>query len=220
MYIIVVGGGDVGHYLGKQLLDEGHEVLVIERDARKCEHIEEELGDICLCGEASEIAILEKGGISRADMVIAVTGDDEDNLAACQIAKEKFSVPRVIARINVPRNEKIFAKLGIESVVDTVYLVSEHIKAETMLFPLTRLFSIRDRGLEVVLVRVGKNSPAVGKPIGELSLPLGSVVSSVISQGEESQIPTVNTVLREGDQLICLVSTENIDLFQAIFKES
>ncbi len=220
MYVIVVGGGDLGHYLCKQLLDEGHEVLVIEKDAGKCEHIEEELGDICLCGEASEMAILEKGGISRADMVIAVTGEDEDNLAACQIAKQKFNVPRVIARINVPRNEKIFAKLGIESVVDIVYLVSEHIKAETMLFPLIRLFSIRDRGLEVVLVRVGKNSPAVGKPIGELSLPLGSVVSSVISHGEESQIPTVNTVLREGDQLICLISTENIDLLQAIFKES
>jgi trk system potassium uptake protein TrkA len=220
MYVIVVGGGDVGHYLCKQLLDEGHEVLLIEKDARKCEHIEEELGDICLHGDASEIAILNKGGITRAEMVIAVTGEDEDNLAACQIAKQKFNVPRVIARINVPKNEKIFAKLGIESVVDTVYLVSEHIKAETMLFPLTRLFSIKDKGLEIVLVRVGKNSPAVGKPIGELSLPLGSVVSSVISHGEESQIPTVNTVLREGDQLICLVSTENIDLFQAIFKES
>lgn len=220
MYVIVVGGGDLGHFLCKQLLDEGHEVLVIEKDARECEHIEEELGDICLCGEASEMAILEKGGINRADMVIAVTGEDEDNLAACQIAKERFNVPRVIAKINVPRNEKIFAKLGIESVVDSVYLVSEHIKAETMLFPLTRLFTIRDKGLEIVLVRVGKNSAAVGKPVGELSMPLGSVVSSVISHGEESQISTVNTVLREGDQLICLVSTENIDLFQAIFKES
>lgn len=220
MYVIVVGGGDVGHYLGMQLLDEGHEVLVIEKDARKCEHIEEELGDICLCGEASEMAILEKGGISRADMVIAVTGEDEDNLAACQIAKEKFSVPRVIARINVPRNEKIFAKLGIECVVDTVYLVSEHIKAETMLFPLTRLFSIRDKGLEVVLVRVGKNSPATGKPVKELSLPVGSVVSSVISHEGESQIPTGDVVLKEGDQLICLIPTENIDLLQAMFRES
>jgi len=220
MYVIVVGGGDVGHYLAQQLLDEGHEVLVIEKDARKCEHMEEEFGDICLCGEASEIAILDKGGVSRADMVIAVTGEDEDNLAACQIAKEKFNVPRVIARINVPRNEKIFAKLGIESVVDTVYLVSEHIKAETMLFPLTRLFSIRDRGLEVVLVRVGKNSPAAGKPIKELPLPLGSVVSSVISHGEESQIPTANTVLGVGDQLICLIPTESISLVQAVFKES
>lgn len=220
MYVIVVGGGDVGHYLAQQLLDEGHEVLVIEKDARKCEHIEEELGDICLCGEASEMAILEKGGISRADMVIAVTGEDEDNLAACQVAKQKFKVPRVIARINTPRNEKIFAKLGVECTVDTVELISEHIKAETMLFPVTRLFSIRDRGLEVVLVRVGRNSPAVGKPIRELSLPLGSVISSVISHEEESQIPTVDTVLREADELICLVPTENIGSLQAIFKES
>ncbi len=220
MYIIVVGGGEVGHCLCKQLLDEGHEVLVIEKDAKKCEHIEEELGDICLHGDASEITILNKAGITRAEMVIAVTGEDEDNLAACQIAKQKFNVPRVIARISTPRNEKIFAKLGVECTVDAVDIISEHIKAETMLFPLTRLFSIRDRGLEVVLVRVGRNSPAVGKPIGELSLPLGSVISLVIRQGEESEIPTADVVLKEGSQLICLVPTENIDSFQAIFKES
>jgi trk system potassium uptake protein TrkA len=220
MYIIVIGGGEVGHYLCKQLLDEGHEVLVIEKDAQQCEHIEEELGDICLHGEASEITILNKAGITRAEMVIAVTGEDEDNLAACQVAKQKFNIPRVIARINTPRNEKVFAKLGVECTVDAVDIISEHIKAETMLFPLTRLFSIRDRGLEVVLVRVGRNSPAVGKPIGELSLPLGSVISLVIHQGEESEIPTADVVLKEGNQLICLVPTENIDSLQAIFKES
>jgi trk system potassium uptake protein TrkA len=220
MYVIVIGGGEVGHYLCKQLLEEGHEVVVIEKDARICEYIEEELGDICLHGDASEITILKKAGITRADMVIAVTGEDEDNLAACQVAKQKFKVPRVIARINTPRNEKIFAKLGVERTVDAVELISEHIKAETMLFPVTRLFSIRDRGLEVVLVRVGRNSPAVGKPIGELSLPLGSVISLVIPQGKESEIPTADVVLKEGNQLICLVPTENIGSLQAIFKES
>jgi trk system potassium uptake protein TrkA len=220
MYVIVIGGGEVGHYLCKQLLGEGHEVVVIEKDTRMCERIEEELGDICLHGDASEITILKKAGITRADMVIAVTGEDEDNLAACQVAKQKFKVPRVIARINTPRNEKIFAKLGVERTVDAVELISEHIKAETMLFPVTRLFSIRDRGLEVVLVRVGRNSPAVGKPIGELSLPLGSVISLVIPQGEESEIPAADVVLKEGNQLICLVPTENIGSLQAIFKES
>jgi trk system potassium uptake protein TrkA len=220
MYVIVIGGGEVGHYLCKQLLEEGHEVVVIEKDARICEYIEEELGDICLHGDASEITILKKAGITRADMVIAVTGEDEDNLAACQVAKQKFKVPRVIARINTPRNEKIFAKLGVERTVDAVELISEHIKAETMLFPVTRLFSIRDRGLEVVLVRVGRNSPAVGKPIGELSLPLGSVISLVIPQGKESEIPAADVVLKEGSQLICLVPTENIGSLQAIFKES
>ena len=220
MYVIVIGGGEVGHYLCKQLLEEGHEVSVIEKDAKMCEHIEEELGDICLHGDASEITILKKAGITRADMVIAVTGEDEDNLAACQVAKQKFKVPRVIARINTPRNEKIFAKLGVERTVDAVELISEHIKAETMLFPVTRLFSIRDRGLEVVLVRVGRNSTAVGKPIGELSLPLGSVISLLIPQGGESEIPAADVVLKEGNQLICLVPTENIGSLQAIFKES
>ena len=96
----------------------------------------------------------------------------------------------------------------------------EHIKAETMLFPVTRLFSIRDRGLEVVLVRVGRNSSAAGKPIGELSLPLGSVISLLIREGGESEIPTADVVLKEGNQLICLVPTGNISSLQAIFRES
>lgn len=218
MYVIVIGGGEVGHYLCKQLLNEEHEVLLIEKDAAKCEYVEQELGDICLHGDASEIAILDKAGITRADVFIAVTGEDEDNLAACQIAKQKFNVPRVIARINAPRNEKIFAKLGIECTVDVTEIVLEHIKAQTLLFPLIRLFSIRDRGLEVVLVKVEGKSAAVDKSIGELSLPLGSVISLLIRQGQEAQIPSLDTVLQSDDQLICLTPTENMELIQTIFK--
>ena len=109
MYIIVVGGGRVGYYLTKALLDEDHEVLLVEKEAAICENVNEELGSICLRGDGCEAATLAEVGADRADMLIAVTGDDEDNLVACQVAKHKFNVPRTVARINNPKNETIFS---------------------------------------------------------------------------------------------------------------
>src|SRR5688572_23525964 len=110
MYIIVAGGGKVGFYLSKTLIAEGHEVLCIEQDARRAARIGEELGSIVMRGDACEAQTLADAGTERADMFIAVTGDDEDNLVACQVAKAKFNVPRTIARINNPKNEHIFKK--------------------------------------------------------------------------------------------------------------
>jgi trk system potassium uptake protein TrkA len=193
---------------------------VIEKDAEKCERIEDELGDICLLGNASEMAILNKAGVVRADVLIAVTNEDEDNLATCQVAKQKFNVPRVIARVNAPRNEKIFTKLGVECTIDSAALVTEHIKAETFLFPLIHLFTIKDLGLEIVLIRVSENSAAVGKPIEGISLPSGSAISLLIRPEQAPQIPTPDTVLNGGDQLICLVPIENVESLQAIFEVS
>ncbi|MFQ5880434.1 MAG: potassium channel family protein, partial [Dehalococcoidia bacterium] len=117
MYIIVVGGGKVGYYLAKELVEDGHEVLAIEKDSAKCAAIAEELGDIVLRGDGCEVRVLEQAGMGRADMVIAVTGDDEDNLVVCQVAKHRFGVGRTIARINNPKNELIFKKLGIPTTV-------------------------------------------------------------------------------------------------------
>ncbi len=108
MYIIVVGGGRVGYYLTKALLAEGHEVLVLERSATICEALDEELGSICVRGDGCETTTLSEVGTGRSDMLIAVTGDDEDNLVACQVAKHLFHVPRTIARIRNPNNEDIF----------------------------------------------------------------------------------------------------------------
>lgn len=204
MYIIIVGGGDVGHYLAREFLNMGHEVLVIEKEAKKCEHLMEELGSMSMCGDGCEIAVLTKAGIARADIFIAVTSEDDDNLAACQIAKQKFNVPQVIARVNNPKNDHIFAKLGIDHTVDAVELILENIKAQTAIFPLVHLLSLKERGSELFLVRVDRGSLA-GKSVKELSLPLGSVVSLLIRQERESRMPDPDTVLEPGDQLVCLI---------------
>ena len=120
MYLVIIGGGRVGYYLSKALLEEGHEIVVIEKDATVCNIINDELGTICLHGDGCEAAVLEEAGTERADMIVAVTGDDEDNLVACQVAKHKFNVPRTISRIRNPKNEILFEKLGIDITIDNV----------------------------------------------------------------------------------------------------
>jgi len=216
MYIIIVGGNEIGHSLCKELLGKGHEVLVIEKDATKCENLEEELGSISLCGNGCEVTTLTNAGVARADMLIAVTGEDEDNLAACQIAKQKFNVPRIIAKINNPKNKHIFPKLGIEQTVDVVALVLEHIKAEASISPLVHLLNLKEQGLELVLLKV-ENSAAVGKSIAEMPLPKGFIASLLIREGQECRIPSSDTVIKLGDQLVCLIPSGSEEKIQTIF---
>jgi trk system potassium uptake protein TrkA len=135
VYIIIIGGGRVGYYLSKALLNEGHEILVIEKDAAKVEHIEEELGSICMQGDGCEAATLEEAGTERAGLFIAVTNEDEDNLVACQVAKHKFNVPRIIARIGNPKNETLFKRLGIDVTVSATNLILEYIEQEVPTHP-------------------------------------------------------------------------------------
>jgi len=215
MYVIIVGGGDVGRHLCKEFLNMGHEALVIEKEAKKCECLKDELGSVALCGDGCEITVLTKAGTARADMFIAVTDEDDDNLAACQIAKQKFNVPQVIAKVNNPKNEHIFAKLGVERTVDAVALMLENIKAQTAVFPLTHLLSLRERGMELFLLRVAQGS-LVGKQVKDLSLPLGSVVSLLIREERESRIPDPDTVLEPGDQLVCLIPRGSEESLRAI----
>ncbi|OIP26912.1 MAG: portal protein [Chloroflexi bacterium CG_4_9_14_3_um_filter_45_9] len=214
MYIIIVGGGDLGFSLAKEFFANGHEALIIEKDAARCEEVKQELGSISICGSGSEIATLDRAGIARTDMFIAVTREDEENLAACQIAKQKFNVPRVIARVNNPRNEPIFAKLGIDYTVNVVGLVMENIKVLSGIFPLARLFSFKDRGTELILAKIPDGS-LVGRPLKDLPLPEGAVVTLLIRQGEESKIPVPETVLRAGDELLCLIPGGSEESLQA-----
>ncbi|HCP60086.1 MAG TPA: portal protein, partial [Dehalococcoidia bacterium] len=194
MYIIIIGGGKVGYHLAKALLDEGHEILVIEKDADKVELICGELGSVCVRGDGCETTTLDEAGTSRADMLIAVTGDDEDNLVACQVAKHKFNVPRTIARISNPKNEAIFKKLGIDATVSSTNVILEYIEQEVPTHPLTHLLEIRDEGLEIVEVKIPPESAAVGKAIKDLPLPPESALSLLIRKREKPRIPTGNTV--------------------------
>jgi trk system potassium uptake protein TrkA len=208
MYIVIIGGGKVGFYLAKALLNEGHEILVVEKDASRTDFIRNELGSICIRGDGCEVTTLTEVGTGRANMFIAVTGDDEDNLVACQEAKHKFNVPQTIARISNPKNETIFKKLGIDVTVSSTNIILEYIEQEVPTHPLTHLLNIGDKGLEIVEVKIPPNSPTIGKMLKELSLPAGSILSLIIRKQEKPQVPTAETILQAGDQIIAATTPE------------
>lgn len=208
MYIIVIGGGRVGYYLVKALLDEGHEVTMVERNASITEVVCEELGSICVTGDGCEVATLAEVGTDRADMLIAVTGDDEDNLVACQVAKHKFAVSRTIARIGNPKNEVLFKKLGVDVTVSGTNVILEHIEGEVPTHPLTHLLAIDDNGLEIVEIKIPAESTAAGKSLRDISLPKGSKLALVIRSEGKNRIPTLNTILRGGDRIIAITTRQ------------
>ncbi|MCK5433984.1 MAG: TrkA family potassium uptake protein [Dehalococcoidales bacterium] len=218
MYIIIIGGGEVGYYLSKALLNEGHEILVVEKNAARSEFIIDELGSVCVRGDGCEAATLAQVGTSRADMLIAVTGDDEDNLVACQVAKHKFNVPRTIARITNPKNEAIFKKLGIDVTVSSTNIILEYIEEEVPTHPLTHLLTIRDKGLEIVEVRIPDDSTTVGKAVKELSLPPESTLSLLIRKGQKPQVFTANTILQAEDQIIAVTTPESEEALRAALR--
>ena len=207
MYIIVVGGGKVGYYLAKTLLSEGHEVLVVEKDRRKSERIAEDLGSIVLRGDGCEASTLAEVGTNRADVVVAVTGDDEDNLVICQMAKKKFNVPRTIARINNPKNEHIFKLLGIDATVSSTDVIMSQIEQEIPQHALVHLLRLRHTDVEIVEVMIMADSPVTGKPLRVITLPPDSVISIVVRDGK-LVIPAADTVLRTGDEVIALTKVE------------
>jgi len=218
MYIIIVGGGRVGYYLAKALLDEGHEVLVVEKNATICDAFVEQMGSICIRGDGCEASTLDEIGTSRADMFIAVTGDDEDNLVACQVAKHKFNVPWTIARIRNPANEAIFKKLGIDVTVSSTNIILEQIEEVVPTHPLTHLLTIRDKGLEIVEVKIPPDSATVGKSIKELSLPKGSKLTLICPKERKPRVPTASTVLRAEDRVIAVTTPESEEALRAALR--
>lgn len=208
MYIIIIGGGRVGYYLAKALLDEDHEVLIIEKNAAFCDIITEEMGSVCIRGDGCEAVTLEEVGTGRADMLVAVTGDDEDNLVACQVAKYKFNVPRTIARIRNPQNERIFKTLGIDVTVSTTNIILEMIEKEVPTHPLTHLLTLSDSDLEIVEIRIPPGSSSIGKPIKELTFPADSKLALIISADRNPHMPNPNSTLHEGDQIVALTTPD------------
>lgn len=208
MYIVVVGGGKVGYYLTKSLINEGHEVLVIERDQRKCDAMAEELGSIVLRGDGAEAAVLAEAGANRADVVVAVTGDDEDNLVICQMAKKRFNVGRTIARINNPKNERIFGLLGIDATVSSTNLIMSQIELEIPHHSLVHLLKLKHSNVEIVETVISADSSIVGRSLKDLALPPDCIISMIVRDGN-LVIPTGTTEFQPGDEVVALAKVEN-----------
>ena len=208
MYIIIVGGNKIGYFLTRQLLEDQHEVLIIEEDAEIAAQLADDLGEIVMLGDGCEAATMERAGMARADMVIALTGGDEDNLVACQVAKHKFNVPRTMARINNPKNERIFKMLGINATVSSTSVILAHIEQELPSHPLIPLMTLKGGGLEIVEIKVPPEAPVVGKPIKTLLLPQQSLIILIISSDGQVRLPSADTVLHVGDEVVAVTMHE------------
>ena len=214
MYIVIVGGGKVGFYLAKELVEANHEVLIIERNAAKVAEIEEALGEIAVRGDGCEAAIQQRAGAGRADLLLAVTGEDEDNLVACQVARHMFHVPRIVARINNPKNELIFRKLGIDGTVSATSAIMSHIEQELPTHPLISLLTLR-RGFEIVEIRIPPDSGVAGLPLRDVLLPHQSLIWGIVDSEGNPKAPTAETVLHPGDEVVAVTLQESEEALRA-----
>ncbi len=205
MYVIVVGGGKVGLNLARELIRNGQEVTLIEQERRAYLRIEQELEHAIQYGDGTELWVLERAGIQRADLVVAVTGDDEDNILICQVAKEKYLCERIIARCNNPRNLQHFKLLGIQPAVSATDLILNLIEHEVPGHGLVHLLDLPDEELEIIEVEVAEDAPAAGRRISEIQLPEGALVISVLPRGRSGFVPKPDTVLDAGSEVLVVL---------------
>ena len=208
MYMIIVGGGKVGYYLTKTLVNEGYEVLLIEKSARKVATYHEKFGAVVLEGDGAESSTLREAGAGRADVVVAVTGDDEDNLVICQTAKKMFNVKRTIARVNNPKNEEIFKKLGIDVTISATNIILNLIEQEIPERGMVHLITLKHAQLALVEATVESGAEVAGRSLSGVEFPPNVVLSAVLRNGT-LLIPRGDTVLQPKDEVIALSSKES-----------
>jgi trk system potassium uptake protein len=207
MYIIIAGGGKVGYYLSKTLVDDGHELLLIEQDKGEVGRLQEELGEVVMRGDASEMRTMKDAGMERADVVVAVTGDDGDNLVISQLAKQKFGVPKTISRVNNPKNEELFHRLGIDLTVVSTKIIYNLIEQQIETDQVIPIAALRRGNLEVVEIDISDDSPVLGERIGALELPAEALIISIV-HGDHAVIPDPAMRLEVGDSVIAIVKAD------------
>jgi trk system potassium uptake protein TrkA len=208
MHIVIVGAGKVGYFLAKRLILARHIITLVDKDKSICEAIAKELDTLVINGDGCDPNILEEAGTANADVVAAVTGDDEDNLIICQLAKEKFSIQRTVARVNNPDNEHTFSELGVDVPVDSTKIIAKVIEEEVSFSDFVNLMSFKRGKLAIVRVDLPSDSPVINKEVKDIQLPLDSVLVSIV-RAEEVIVPKGNTVLKPGDDVIALTLIGN-----------
>lgn len=218
MFILVVGGGKVGSYLTRALIDANHEVVVVEKSERKARMLERLVDrQVAMVGDGCDPIVLESAGLARADVVVADTGDDEDNLVVALLTKRK-SKARCIARVNNPRNRQIFESLDSKDPVTVISsteiildVLQEYVNAASNAPTVETLHLFGKGDLRLVKVGVPQEWPLAGKPLSDLLFPHGSVVVAIARPGGEFEVPADDTALRQGDEIIAIVKSGATD---------
>ena len=207
MYIVVVGGGKVGYYLAKELLDAGHELVILEKNSARARQISDELGSIVLNRDGCEGKHLAEAGANRASIVAAVTGDDEDNLVACQMAKHHFDVPRTIARVNNPKNEELFRHLGVDEIISPTRMALSAIEQDIPVHELLHIAQLKGGELDLVEAQISDDSPAVGRKPSDITLPEGCSLFLLV-RGTSVQQIRPETVFQSGDKVLAVTRAD------------
>ena len=220
MYVIVAGGGKVGANVARSLIGLGHEVTLIEQRRDRFESLEDEFEHQVQRGDATELYVLERAGIARPpDIILALTGDDEDNMIIGQIAREKYAVPKVIARVNDPRNQAHFDLLGISPTVCATSNIMALVEHEVPEHDMIHLLELKRENLEIVEVMIGGDSPCVGKRVDALALPEGSRLIAVTRDGQ-AEIAGGATLLEAGDQILAILEPGKEDELRRVLLRS
>lgn len=216
MFIIIVGAGKVGQYLARTLSQKKYNIVLVDSDEAKARRVAEDIDNVLVVtGDGCDPHVLENAKIEKADVLVSVTGDDEDNLIISQLAKEKFKVPRTIARINNPRNQNTFDALGIDAISATT-MISKMIEEETSVGDLTTLLSLKRGNLSIFELKLTSKSPVIGKKIMELKIPSDCILTTIIRENQ-SIFPRGNTVFYSGDSIIVFSRPENEKEIKKIF---
>lgn len=213
MYVVIVGGGRIGRYIAKDMSDKGHDVTVIERRAERCEQLVADTDVLVIEGDAGDVRYLEQAHVNRADVFVATTHEDDDNLVSCQLAKIEFGVKRAISRVNTPKNVEIFETLGIEAVSST-RLISELLENEFTVGELVRLNSLRGGKVSIVELRIPDDGREP-RMIQDLGLPFNAVLVAVFRE-DETIIPRGSAEIRAGDDVVALITPEVEDELRAV----
>ncbi len=208
MHIVIVGAGKVGYFLARRLSLNKHTLSIVENDKEVCEEAAKELDILVVNGDGCDPQILEQAGVLRADVVAAVTGDDEDNLIICQLAKEIFKVNRAVGRVNNPDNEHTFTELGVDVPVDSTKIIAKIIEEEVSFSDFVNLMSFKRGKLAIVRLDLPDDSPVINKAVSDIRLPQDAVLVSIV-RGEEVILPKGNTILKAGDDIIALTLIGN-----------
>jgi trk system potassium uptake protein TrkA len=222
VFVLIVGGGKVGTYLARDLLSQNHEVVVIEKDPRHAQFMTNLLEqDISIVGDGCDPVVLSQAGVSRADVVVADTGDDEDNLVVCLIA-QKNSKARCIARVNNPRNKDIFDSIGASgnpiSVISSTELILRIIEDEVNISECRPILRLRGGDVQLVKMSVEPGMPAAGKRIADLAIPRSAIVVAVESRDGQVTIPTGDTRLSPGDDVVMMIKSSVRDQVRDAFR--
>jgi trk system potassium uptake protein TrkA len=205
MYVIIAGGGKVGANVARSLIRLGHEITLIEQRRDRFERLADAFEHQVQRGDATELFILARAGLARPPaIVLALTGDDEDNMVICQLAKERYGVEKIIARVNDPRNQAHFDLLGISPTICATSSIIAMVAHEVPEHELIHLLELRKENLEIVEVQIDRGSPSAGKRVEGLKLPEGARLISVMRDGR-AEIAVGSTTLEAGDQVLAIL---------------